>query len=151
MLVAGGSGGQSPTSSLGCRLAPDGDDVAVIAPGVDVAGGDRAAVGLRAGLSAIPGCRIAAVAAGSTRPTGGGVVVATIGIGRCRAAIGTDGDRRLVGDRATVDGDVAALATLDRDLVARVATRVDVADADGAAVGIGRRGAAVPGCRVAAV
>ena len=85
----------------------------------------------------------------ATRPTGRGVVVATIGIGRRCAAIGTDVDRRLVGDRAAVDRDVPALAALDRDLVARVATGVDVADADGAAVGIGRRGTAVPGCRIA--
>src|SRR5215213_10570483 len=80
VLVAGGPGGQSPPGSLCCRLAPDGDDVAFIAPGVDVAGGDGPAVSLRAGLSPIPRRRIPAGASRATRSAGGRVVVPTIGI-----------------------------------------------------------------------
>ena len=73
---------------------------------------------------------------GPTGATGRGVAVAAVGVGDRRAAVGADVDRRLVGDRAAVDRDVAALGALDHDRVARVAAGVDVADCDRAAIGI---------------
>ena len=80
---------------------------------------------------------------------GCGIAVAAVSTGDRGATVGTDVDRRLVGDRAAIDRDVAAVRVADHDRVAHVPTGVDVADAHRPAVGLGHRDPAVAGRRVA--
>ena len=59
-------------------------------------------------VPAVAGRRIATVAIRPAGAAGRRVAVAAVGSGDGRAAVGADVDRRLVGDRAAVDRDVAA-------------------------------------------
>src|SRR5215216_215869 len=120
-----GPGGQIPTRSASGRLAPNDDGVAFVAAGVDIADGDGPAIGLAYRGAAVARRRVATVARGATGSTGRGVAVAAVSRGDRRATIGADVDRRLVGDRAAVDRDIAAVGIADHDGVATVSAGVD--------------------------
>src|SRR5688572_9207454 len=151
LLLDFGAGERAPTCWLLCWLAADDDGVALVAAGVDIADGDVSAVGFRDRNPAVAGRSVAAVPDDPAVASDRDVAVAAVCVRDRGAAVGADVDGRLVGDRAAVDRDVAALDALDHDRVARVAAGVDVADGDRAAIGLGHRDSAVPGCRVATV
>src|SRR5437763_6228817 len=69
----------------------------------------------------------------------GEVVVAAGGVGNRRPAIGRDVEGGGVGDRAAIHPDFAAEGVADPDGVAGITPAVDIAGADGAAIG-GRAG-----------
>ena len=73
----------------------------------------------------------------------GEVVVAARGIRDRGAAVGGDAERSRVGDGAAVHPNVAAPRVTNADGIAGVATAIDVADSDSAAVGGSRRDSAV--------
>src|SRR4051794_12962632 len=89
------------------RGSPDLDGVALVAAGVDIAEGDRPAVGFGRGHPAISGRGIAAVPDDPAVAPDRHVAVAAVRRGDRRAAVGTDVEGRLVADRAPVDRHVA--------------------------------------------
>src|SRR5215203_5500654 len=73
----------------------------------------------------------------------GEVVVPTGGVGDSSAAVGRDVQLSRVGDGTTVDSNRAAPGVTDTDGITSIATAVDVADGDHAAVGRRRRNSAI--------